>query len=104
MTNSMTEGPFLRSIEKRPGLMMKLAYAMTRRQFGKVLTPLKVHAARLPLAFGLFYSNKSAEGSSQRPGNTLERYSPSGAKARATSSPCCWSNQKISSGSIARTT
>jgi alkylhydroperoxidase family enzyme len=38
---------------------MKLAYAMTRRQFGKVLTPLKVHAARLPIAFGLFYSKIS---------------------------------------------
>jgi alkylhydroperoxidase family enzyme len=35
---------------------MKLAYAMTRRQFGRVLTPLKVHSARLPPAFGLFYS------------------------------------------------
>jgi alkylhydroperoxidase family enzyme len=36
--------------------MMKLAYYFTRRQFGKVLTPLKVHSARLPTAFGLFYS------------------------------------------------
>ena len=27
-----------------------------RRQFGKVLTPLKVHSARLPAAFGLFYA------------------------------------------------
>jgi alkylhydroperoxidase family enzyme len=35
---------------------MKLAYYFTRRQFGKVLTPLKVHSARLPAAFGLFYS------------------------------------------------
>jgi len=35
---------------------MKLAYYFTRRQFGKVLTPLKVHSARLPLAFGLFYA------------------------------------------------
>jgi alkylhydroperoxidase family enzyme len=34
--------------------MMKLAYSMTRRQFGKVLTPLKVHSARLPVAFGMF--------------------------------------------------
>jgi alkylhydroperoxidase family enzyme len=31
----------------------------TRRQFGKVLTPLKVHSARLPSAFGLFYSKIS---------------------------------------------
>lgn len=35
---------------------MKLAYSFTRRQFGKVLTPLKGHSARLPLAFGLFYA------------------------------------------------
>lgn len=35
---------------------MKLAYFFTRRQFGKVLTPLKVHSARLPVAFGLFYA------------------------------------------------
>ena len=33
---------------------MKLAYAMSRRQFGKVLTPLKVVSARLPPAFALF--------------------------------------------------
>ena len=46
---------FLAPIEKPKGLMMKLAYYFTRRQFGKVLTPLKVHSARLPLAFGLFY-------------------------------------------------
>ena len=36
--------------------MMKLAYYFTRRQFGKVLTPLKVHSARLPSAFSLFYT------------------------------------------------
>jgi alkylhydroperoxidase family enzyme len=48
--------PFLSPIEKPKGLVMKLAYYFTRRQFGKVLTPLKVHSARLPPAFGLFYS------------------------------------------------
>jgi len=47
---------FLSTIEKPQGLMMKLAYYFTRRQFGKVLTPLKVHSARLPTAFGLFYT------------------------------------------------
>jgi hypothetical protein len=47
---------FLRPIEKPPGLIMKLAYYFTARQFGKVLTPLKVHSARLPPAFGLFYA------------------------------------------------
>lgn len=59
MANPMNEGPFLTPIEKPGGLMMKLAYFFTRRQFGKVLTPLKVHSARLPLAFGLFYSKIS---------------------------------------------
>jgi alkylhydroperoxidase family enzyme len=50
---------FLPAIERPDGLMMKLAYYFTRRQFGKVLTPLKVHSARLPSAFGLFYSKVS---------------------------------------------
>jgi alkylhydroperoxidase family enzyme len=48
--------PFLTPVEKPQGLIMKLAYYFTRRQFGKVLTPLKVHSARLPSAFGLFYT------------------------------------------------
>src|SRR5437764_943219 len=47
---------FLPPIEKPKGIMMKLAYYFTRRQFGKVLTPLKVHSARLPMAFGQFYA------------------------------------------------
>src|SRR6516162_9010505 len=46
----------LTPIEKPRGMMMKLAYYFTRRQFGRVLTPLKVHSARLPSAFGLFYA------------------------------------------------
>src|SRR5438067_1364990 len=50
---------FLAPIEEPSGLMMNLVYAMTRRQFGKVLTPLKVFSARLPLAFGLFTSKIS---------------------------------------------
>jgi alkylhydroperoxidase family enzyme len=47
---------FLPPIEKPQGLIMKLAYYFTRRRFGKVLTPLKVHSARLPPSFGLFYT------------------------------------------------
>jgi len=47
---------YLPAIENPRGLIMKLAYYFTRRQFGKVLTPLKVYGARLPVAFGLFYS------------------------------------------------
>jgi len=46
--------PFLSPIEKPRGLMMKLVYAATRKQFGKVLTPIKVVSARMPLAFGTF--------------------------------------------------
>jgi len=56
MVNLMKEDTLLPPIEKPQGLSMKLAYYFTRRQFGKVITPLKVHSARLPPAFGLFYS------------------------------------------------
>ncbi|HLH96568.1 MAG TPA: carboxymuconolactone decarboxylase family protein [Xanthobacteraceae bacterium] len=50
---------FLPPIEHPDGLLMKFVYAMTRRQFGKVLTPVKVYAARLPPAFGQFYGKIS---------------------------------------------
>jgi alkylhydroperoxidase family enzyme len=46
---------FLLPIEAPQGLIKKLAYYFTRKQFGRVPTPLKVHSARLPAAFGLFY-------------------------------------------------
>jgi len=46
--------PLLAPIEKPRGLMLKLIYAMSRRQFGKVMTPLKVFVARMPLGFGQF--------------------------------------------------
>ena len=57
---SEAQSTFLPPIDRPRGLMMKLVYAMTRRQFGKVLTPLKVFAARMPLAFGQFYGKVSA--------------------------------------------
>ncbi|HXD93219.1 MAG TPA: carboxymuconolactone decarboxylase family protein [Bacteroidia bacterium] len=50
---------FLAPIENPKGLMMKLVYFFTRKQFGKVLMPLKVHSARLPTAFGMFYGKIS---------------------------------------------
>src|SRR5438132_8660366 len=59
MTAAETMDTFLTPVEKPQGLILKLAYYFTRRQFGKVLTPLKVHSARLPPAFGLFYSKIS---------------------------------------------
>ena len=45
---------FLAPVEKPKGLFKKLAYAMSRKQFGKVPTPVKVVYARLPIGFGLF--------------------------------------------------
>jgi alkylhydroperoxidase family enzyme len=47
---------FLSPIEKPRDPVMRMAYAMTHRQFGKVLTPVKVFCARMPVAFGVFYS------------------------------------------------
>jgi len=38
----------LQPIEKPKGLMMRIAYMFTRRQFGKVMTPMKVLLARMP--------------------------------------------------------
>jgi alkylhydroperoxidase family enzyme len=46
---------FLAPIENPQSPMLKLVYGMSRRQFGKVMTPLKVFVARMPLAFGMFY-------------------------------------------------
>ena len=49
----------LAPIEKPSGLIMKLVYFFTRKQFGKVLTPLKVFGARMPAGFGTFYGKIS---------------------------------------------
>lgn len=45
----------LRPIEKPTGLVLRIAYWMTRRQFGKVMTPLKVITARIPQSARLSY-------------------------------------------------
>lgn len=50
---------FLAPIEKPNSLLMKVVYFFTKKQFGKVLTPLKVHSVRLPSAFGMFYGKIS---------------------------------------------
>ncbi len=47
---------FLPPVEKPKTLLMKLVYYFMRKQFGKVMTPLSVHSARLPNSFGLFYT------------------------------------------------
>ena len=46
---------FLPPIENPTAPIMKMVYGMSKRQFGKVMTPLKVFAARMPLGFGMFY-------------------------------------------------
>jgi alkylhydroperoxidase family enzyme len=48
-------GPFLAPIERPPGLILKIVFFFVRRQFGKVMAPLTVFAARMPAAFGSFY-------------------------------------------------
>jgi alkylhydroperoxidase family enzyme len=50
---------FLPPIEKPRGVILKLMFAMMRRHFGRVFTPLKVHSARLPLSFMMFYGKVS---------------------------------------------
>ena len=47
--------PYLAPIERPQSLPMRLVFFFTRRKFGKVLTPLTVFSARMPLAFGSFY-------------------------------------------------
>lgn len=44
----------LAPIERPSGLMMKFVYWMSRKQYGKVMTPLKVVFARLPTSFGMY--------------------------------------------------
>ncbi len=46
---------YLAPVEKPPGLMLKLIYFFTRRQFGKVMGPITVFAARMPFSFMNFY-------------------------------------------------
>lgn len=45
---------FLAPIEQPKPLMLKLIYFFSKKQYGKVLTPLKVLSARLPMAFTSF--------------------------------------------------
>jgi hypothetical protein len=75
---------FLSPIESPQGLVKKLAYYFTRKQFGRVPTPIKVHSARLPAAFGLTSSGPRlpCRGDAQASGRTTgERPEP------------CWSIQ-----------
>ena len=46
--------PYLTPIEQPPGLLMQLVYFLSRKMFGKVVTPLKVVYSRLPAGFTFF--------------------------------------------------
>lgn len=50
---------YLPPVEKPRGLMLKIVYFFTRRQFGKVMTPLAVFSARMPAGFLSFYGKVS---------------------------------------------
>ena len=51
--------PYLAPIEKPKGLLLRVVYWMTRRQFGRVATPIAVFSARMPTAFLSFYGKVS---------------------------------------------
>ena len=46
---------YLSPIERPRGLFLRLVFFFARRQFGKVITPLTVFSARMPVAFTSFY-------------------------------------------------
>jgi AhpD family alkylhydroperoxidase len=51
---------FLPPIERPDSPVMRLVYFFTKKQLGKVITSIKVHSARLPTAFGMFYAKLPA--------------------------------------------
>lgn len=51
----------LEPIEEPKGLRMRLAFWMTRRQFGKVMTPMKVVTARMPRVLRMSYETVKFE-------------------------------------------
>jgi alkylhydroperoxidase family enzyme len=46
---------YLVPVEKPRGLLLKMVYFFTRRQFGKVMGPITVFSARMPASFLNFY-------------------------------------------------
>jgi alkylhydroperoxidase family enzyme len=50
---------YLPPVAKPKGLLLKLVYYFTRRQFGKVSTPIAVFSARMPTGFLTFYGKLS---------------------------------------------
>lgn len=54
METLVKDQPFLAPIEEPKDAEMKQAYDFYRKTFGKVITPVKVFSARLPVAFSKF--------------------------------------------------
>jgi alkylhydroperoxidase family enzyme len=54
-TSPETSTPFLQPVEKPKGLMLKMGYAYSKRQYGKIFSPLSVFCARMPSTFTRFY-------------------------------------------------
>ncbi len=52
-------GTYLPPIEHPHGLINRLVYSLSRKQFGKVPTPVKVVYSRMPAAFGMFVAKIS---------------------------------------------
>jgi alkylhydroperoxidase family enzyme len=50
---------YLPPVEQPRGLFLKVMYFFMRRQFGKVMTPIAVFSARMPMAFMMFYGKIS---------------------------------------------
>lgn len=64
--------PFLTPIEKPKGLLWKLLYFFIKKKFGKVMTPVKVMAARMPISFATFGGKiNQLDGKLQLPAETV---------------------------------
>ena len=60
-TPDTTKAPRLEPIEEPEDLKTKLVYWLTKRQMGKVITPMKVVTARIPKSFRLAYEMNQVE-------------------------------------------
>ena len=66
------DAPFLTPIEKPKGLLWKLLYFYVKKKFGKVMTPLKVQAARMPISIATFSAKiNQLDGKLQLPAETV---------------------------------
>lgn len=66
------DAPFLTPIEKPKGLLWKLLYFYVKKKFGKVMTPVKVQAARMPISFVTFSAKiNQLDGKLQLPAETV---------------------------------